>query len=202
MSIRMFNFELIQLNKMNKFLIFFAMGIFSLFSFKSSPKIDTIKPPVESIYDIQILGLEGDTLNLADYKGKKLMIVNVASKCGFTPQYKTLQELHEKYGDKLTIIGVPCNQFLNQEPGGAEEIASFCERNYGVTFKITEKVDVKGNNQHPLYSWLTSASKNGSEDSSVKWNFQKYLITENGELEAIFGSKVDPMSDEILAYLK
>lgn len=186
---------------MNKYFIFFAMGIFSFFSFKSAPKIKDIKPPVESIYDIQILGLEGDTMNLADYKGKKLMIVNVASKCGLTPQYKGLQELHDKYGDKVTIIGVPCNQFMGQEPGGPDEIATFCERNYGVKFKITEKVDVKGKNQHPLYAWLTSASKNGAEDSSVKWNFQKYLITANGELEAVFAPTVDPMSEEILKHL-
>ncbi len=178
------------------------MGFFGLFSFMSSNKIDQINPPVESIYDISIHGLAGDSLDLNDFKGKKLLIVNVASKCGFTPQYKDLQELHEKYGDKLVIIGVPCNQFMSQEPGDASEIATFCEKNYGVTFQITEKVDVKGNEQHPLYRWLTDKSKNGSGDSTVKWNFQKYLISESGELLQVFGSKVNPMSDEILAFLK
>jgi len=187
---------------MNKLIILSIMGLFGLFSFKSNSQITEIKPPVESIYDIQITGLEGDSLDLSLFKGKKLLIVNVASKCGFTPQYKDLQALHELYGEKLTIIGVPCNQFLGQEPGGADEIATFCERNYGVTFQITEKVDVKGKKQHPLYSWLTDKSKNGSKDSSVKWNFQKYLISENGELEGVFGSKVNPMSEEIQAYLK
>jgi len=141
-------------------------------------------------------------LDLNDYKGKKLLIVNVASKCGYTPQYKDLQELHEKYGEKVTILGVPCNQFLNQEPGTAEEIATFCEKNYGVSFQLTEKVDVKGKDQHPLYEWLTNKSKNGSQDSTVKWNFQKYVISENGELEAVFGSKVNPMSEEITNFFE
>jgi glutathione peroxidase len=130
------------------------------------------------------------------------MIVNVASKCGFTPQYKDLQELHELYGEKLMIIGVPCNQFMGQEPGDAEEIATFCERNYGVTFQMTEKVDVKGKDQHPMYTWLTQKSENGSQDSEVKWNFQKYIISENGELLGVFGSKVNPMSEEIQAFFK
>lgn len=178
------------------------MGIFSLFFSKSNAQISDVKPPVTSIYDIEINQLEGGSLDLSAFKGKKLLIVNVASKCGFTPQYKDLQDLHEKYGEKLTIIGVPCNQFLGQEPGGSDEIATFCERNYGVTFQITEKVDVKGKDQHPLYSWLTSKSKNGAKDSKVKWNFQKYIISENGELEAVFGSKTNPMSEEIQAYFK
>lgn len=185
---------------MNKFIILTLMGLFSIF--KSNGQVTEIKTPVASIYDIHINSLEGDSVDLSSFKGKKLLIVNVASKCGFTPQYKDLQDLSELYGEKLVIIGVPCNQFLNQEPGGAEEIATFCERNYGVTFLITEKVDVKGNEQHPLYAWLTEKSKNGSLDSEVKWNFQKYLITENGELEGVFGSKVNPMSEEIQGYLK
>lgn len=178
------------------------MGIFSLFSFKSNAQIVEVKPPSSSIYDIQINSLEGDSLDLSAYKGKKLLIVNVASKCGFTPQYKDLQELHELYGEDMAIIGVPCNQFLGQEPGDAEKIATFCERNYGVTFQMTEKVDVKGKKQHPLYTWLTDKSENGSQDSSVKWNFQKYVVSENGELLAIFGSKVNPMSEEIQAFFK
>ncbi|NVK64958.1 MAG: glutathione peroxidase [Flavobacteriales bacterium] len=169
-----------------------AMGILTVSSYAQT----------ESVYDIKINSLEGEALDLNDYKGKKLLIVNVASKCGYTPQYKDLQQLHEKYGDKVTILGVPCNQFMNQEPGTAEEIATFCERNYGVTFQLTEKVDVKGKDQHPLYEWLTDKSKNGLEDSTVKWNFQKYIISENGELEAVFGSKVNPMSEEITTYFE
>ncbi len=169
-----------------------AMGLLTVSSYAQT----------ESVYDIKINSLEGEALDLNDYKGKKLLIVNVASKCGYTPQYKDLQQLHEKYGDKVTILGVPCNQFMNQEPGTAEEIATFCERNYGVTFQLTEKVDVKGKDQHPLYEWLTDKSKNGLEDSTVKWNFQKYIISENGELEAVFGSKVNPMSEEITTYFE
>lgn len=187
---------------MNKFIILSIMGLFSLLSFKSNSQIAEVKPPATPIYDIEINALEGDSLDLSAFKGKKILIVNVASKCGYTPQYKDLQALHEKYGDKLVIIGVPCNQFLGQEPGGADEIATFCERNYGVTFQITEKVNVKGSNQHPLYSWLTDKTKNGSQDSKVKWNFQKYIISEKGELEAVFGSKVNPMSEEIQAFFK
>jgi glutathione peroxidase len=187
---------------MKNFLIFGVMGIFSLLSSKSNAQMVEVKTPVSSIYDININSLEGDSLDMSDYKGKKLLIVNVASKCGFTPQYKDLQELHETYGDDVTIIGVPCNQFMGQEPGDAEKIAEFCERNYGVTFQMTEKVEVKGKNQHPLYTWLTDKTENGSQDSTVKWNFQKYLVSENGELLAIFGSKVNPMSEEIQAFFK
>lgn len=187
---------------MNKYILFGAMGLFGLFSFGSKSNIVEATTPVESIYDIHINTLEGDSLDLGQFAGKKILIVNVASKCGFTPQYKDLQELNELYGDKLVIIGVPCNQFMNQEPGDASEIATFCERNYGVTFQITEKVDVKGKDQHPLYSWLTEKAKNGSEDSDVKWNFQKYLISEKGELLGVFGSKVNPLSDDIVNLVK
>ncbi|MFT5778143.1 MAG: glutathione peroxidase [Crocinitomicaceae bacterium] len=187
---------------MNIKLIISTMTLFGLFSFMFNPKIKELKTPVQPIYEIEINALNGDALDLSDYSGKKLLIVNVASKCGFTPQYKGLQELQEAYGDQLTIIGVPCNQFMGQEPGTSEEIASFCQVNYGVTFQITEKVDVKGKDQHPLYQWLTKKENNGSENSSVKWNFQKYLISENGELEAIFSTKTVPMSEEITKHFQ
>lgn len=182
--------------------VIIAMGILSWIGLGSSQKIDRIVPPVESIYEIQINKLDGNPLDLKQFEGKKLMIVNVASKCGLTPQYEELQKLHEQYGESLTIIGVPCNQFMNQEPGTKEEIAEFCQKNYGVEFIITEKVDVKGADQHPLYQWLTSKSKNGSTDSSVKWNFQKYLISESGELLSVFAPTVKPMDEEILNSLK
>lgn len=155
-------------------------------------------PANESLYDISIKSLDGKDINLTDYKGKKILFVNVASECGFTPQYAGLQKLHEEYGDKVTIIGVPCNQFGGQEPGTHDEIAAFCERNYGVTFLITEKVDVKGENQHPLYAWLTQKDKNGVLDSEVKWNFQKYLISETGELLEMFSTRVKPMDDKVI----
>ncbi len=134
----------------------------------------------KSIYDYSIKSIDGETINLSDYKGKKMLLVNVASECGYTKQYKDLQELHEKHGDKLVIIGFPCNQFGGQEPGSHEEIKTFCEKNFGVTFQLTEKIDVKGKEQHAIYQWLTEKELNGVEDSSVKWNFHKYLIDENG----------------------
>tara|TARA_R110002050_G_scaffold141251_2_gene266320 strand:+ start:27533 stop:28093 length:561 start_codon:yes stop_codon:yes gene_type:complete len=171
---------------------------FLLFSFTISPDEKSLS---NSIYDIQISTLMGDKLDMNSLKGKKVLFVNVASKCGFTPQYAELQKLHETHGDKVTIIGVPCNQFGSQEPGSAKEIQSFCTKNYGVTFMITEKVDVKGDNQSNLYAWLTQKKLNGVQDSKVKWNFQKYLISENGELMHVFDSSTKPMSKELIDLL-
>ena len=141
---------------------------------------------------------EQETINMANFKGKKILVVNVASKCGYTPQYTGLQKLYEEYGDQLVIIGFPCNQFGKQEPGTKEEIAEFCEKNYGVTFPISTKVDVKGSNQHPIYQWLTSKEKNGLGDYSVQWNFSKFLIDEEGNLVAHFGTRVKPYDTELL----
>lgn len=177
-------------------------GLFGLFTMNKVPKITQAQEPTASIYEIKIKTLNGDDLDLSAYKGKKLLIVNVASKCGLTPQYEELQKLHEQYGDKVTLLGVPCNQFLGQEPGSSEEIATFCSVNYGVTFQLTEKVNVKGNEQHALYEWLTKKSLNGAEDSEVKWNFQKYLIDENGRLEAVFSPRTTPLDEEIVSHFK
>ncbi len=157
---------------------------------------------IDSIYDIEINSLEGKPLKLSEFKGKHILFVNVASQCGFTPQYKALQELHEAYKNKLQVIGVPCNQFGSQEPGNAESIKSFCEKNYGVRFLITEKIDVKGNNQHPLYTWLTQKENNGRKNSSVKWNFQKYLIDSDGNLVDYYFSNTSPLSLKITKHLK
>jgi glutathione peroxidase len=156
----------------------------------------------QSIYDIEINSLQGKAINLSEFKGKKILFVNVASKCGFTPQYRELQELHEKYSDKLVVIGLPCNQFGKQEPGKSDEIQEFCEVNYGVTFLITEKIDVKDSTQHPLYRWLTKKAINGKQNSTVKWNFQKYLVDENGEFLDYFYSITKPMNSRITSYLK
>lgn len=155
-----------------------------------------------SLYDISINSLTGEAIDLSSFKGKKILIVNTASECGFTGQYEGLQELYNTYKDKLVVIGVPCNQFGGQEPGTATEIQSFCKQNYGVTFLMTEKVDVKGENQHPLYKWLTSKELNGVSSSSVKWNFQKYLIDEKGNLIDYYYSITSPTSTKITKHLK
>jgi glutathione peroxidase len=152
-------------------------------------------------YDFKVKTLEGGDFDFSTLKGKKVMIVNTASKCGYTPQYEDLQLLHEQFGQKLVIIGFPANNFMNQEPGSAEEIRQFCSDNYDVTFMLMEKISVKGKDMHPLYQWLTSKDMNGVMDSSVKWNFQKYLVDENGKLVDVLYSKEKPGSEKVLAWL-
>lgn len=154
------------------------------------------------VYDYSFKDIDGNDVALSSFKGKKILFVNVASKCGFTPQYAELQELHEKFGDKVVIIGFPCDQFGGQEPGSEEEIQSFCQKNYGVEFLMASKIDVKGNNQNPIYTWLTSEEKNGVESSKVMWNFQKYIVDENGMYIAHFKSGVKPTDAEITDLLK
>lgn len=155
----------------------------------------------QPLYGIKINTLQGKPLDLSEFKGKKILFVNVASKCGFTPQYRELQELSETYKN-LVVIGVPCNQFGKQEPGNSEEIEEFCQVNYGVSFLITEKIDVKGSNKHPLYAWLTTKTINGKQNSTVKWNFQKYLVDEHGEFLDYFYSITKPTNSRITSYLK
>ena len=152
-------------------------------------------------YDFKVKTLEGEDFNLASLKGKKVMVVNTASKCGYTPQYKDLEELYKQYNGRLIIIGFPANNFLNQEPGSALEIRQFCTDNYSVTFPLMEKISVKGNDMHPPYKWLTTKSLNGVMDSEVKWNFQKYLIDENGKLVDVLYSKEKPGSEKVIAWL-
>jgi glutathione peroxidase len=156
----------------------------------------------ESIYNIKLEDISGKSIDLSQYKGKKILFVNVASKCGFTNQYDGLQELYTQYKDKLVIIGLPCNQFGGQEPGTETEIQSFCRLNYGVDFPMTKKIDVKGRNQHPIYAWLTKKELNGKKSSSVKWNFQKYLVDENGNLIDYYYSMTKPLSKKITKHLK
>lgn len=154
----------------------------------------------KTIYDFSIKSLDGNSLiKLSDFKGKKLLLVNTASKCGFTPQYEDLQKMYETYKDKLIVIGFPCNQFFKQEPGTPEDIATFCTKKYGVTFPLTEKIDVKGKGQHPIYQWLCQKGNNGVEDVKVAWNFGKFLIDEEGKFIEYFPSKVKPLSEEILS---
>ena len=156
----------------------------------------------QSIHSFKVAGIDGKQINLAAYKGKKILIVNTASKCGYTPQYESLQKVYDQYKDKLVIIGFPCNQFGGQEPGTNAEIVEFCEKNYGVTFPLADKVDVKGTDQSSIYQWLTQKTKNGVLDATIGWNFNKFLLDENGKMLAYFPSNVKPDSDAILNYLK
>ncbi|WP_340115121.1 glutathione peroxidase [Maribellus mangrovi] len=154
-------------------------------------------------YQFTVKDIDGNNFDLSTLKGKKVLVVNTASKCGFTPQYEQLQQLYEKYGgDHFTIIGFPANNFLKQEPGSNEEIKDFCQKNYGVTFPMMAKISVKGDDMHPLYHWLTEKSKNGVMDSKVGWNFQKYLIDENGNLVDMVKSKVKPDDERIVSWIE
>lgn len=161
-----------------------------------------ITTQAQSIHNFTVKSIDGKSLNLASFKGKKILIVNTASKCGYTPQYEALEKVYEQYKDKLVIIGFPCNQFGGQEPGSNEEIVAFCKKNYGVSFPLADKIDVKGDNMAPIYQWLTTKSKNGILDASISWNFNKFLIDENGKMIAYFPSNVKPDSETILSYLK
>ncbi|MDA9576274.1 glutathione peroxidase [Flavobacteriaceae bacterium] len=150
-----------------------------------------------NIYDIKINALDRSPIALKTFEGKYILFVNVASECGFTNQYEGLQKLYDTYKNDLMIIGVPCNQFGQQEPGSSEQIQSFCKKNYGVTFLMTEKIKVKGKDKHPLYEWLTNKDLNGVKSTSVKWNFQKYIVGRNGEFIDYFYSMTKPMSSKI-----
>ena len=163
-----------------------------------SPNATTATVPTQSFYDFKMLAIDGTEIDLSKYKGKKVLVVNTASKCGFTPQYKDLEALHQKIGDKLVILGFPANNFMGQEPGSNTEIASFCQKNYGVTFQMFEKIDVVGKNQHPLYKFLSDKTLNGWNDQAPSWNFCKYLIDENGRLLKFYKSGVNPLDDEIV----
>jgi glutathione peroxidase len=155
-----------------------------------------------SIYDFKVTSLDGKEIDFSNYKGKKILVVNTASECGYTPQYADLQKLYDQYKDKLVIVGFPANNFGGQEPGSNAEIASFCKKNYGVTFPMAEKVSVKGDDTHPIFKYLEEeAKKLGTQDPVVKWNFTKFLIDENGKLVKVFPSKVNPMSEELTVYL-
>jgi len=172
----------------------------SLFSFF---KKDTKSYPKGSIHSFVVKTLQGNEFDFSTLKGKKILIVNTASKCGLTPQYEKLQKIYDKYkSDNFEIIGFPANNFLWQEPGNSNDIQEFCSINYGVTFPMMEKISVKGKNIHPVYEFLTKKSKNGVKNSSVKWNFQKYLLNENGELEKVISPKTQPDDRSITAWIE
>ena len=156
----------------------------------------------KTLHDFTVITLEGEDFDMAQLKGKKVLIVNTASKCGNTPQYEGLQELYEKYGSEdFVIIGFPANNFLRQEPGSNEDIREFCTINYGVTFPMMAKISVKGKDMHPLYGWLTKKELSGYKDSSVKWNFQKYLVDEEGKLVGMLSPKTKPLSEDIVNWV-
>lgn len=157
----------------------------------------------KSFYDFVVKDIDGKEFALSSLTGKKVMVVNTASKCGLTPQYAKLESLYKSYGGKdFIIIGFPANNFMKQEPGSDAQIKSFCTEEYGVSFPMMSKISVKGDDMHPLYQWLTEKEKNGLEDSKVSWNFQKYLIDENGKLVKVISPRTDPLDDEIVNWIK
>lgn len=189
---------------MQKYYVFILL--FSMLSCKNvaqnTTNMDSKTTPTASLHDFTVTDLYGDTFNMADLKGKKVMVVNTASKCGLTPQYKDLQALYEKYQDQnFVIIGFPANDFMQQEPGSNEDIATFCEVNYGVTFPMMAKIVVKGEGMHPLYQFLTRKSLNGLQDNEVEWNFQKYLINEEGVLEMVVSPRTLPTDTAIINWI-
>jgi len=176
-----------------KYLLTFAVVAFlSAFSLPGDP----------SIHSFKVKSIEGGTIDFSKFKGKKILVVNTASKCGYTPQYEALEKVYQEYKDKLVIIGFPANNFGGQEPGADSEIQEFCKARFGVKFPLASKVSVKGDDTAPIYKWLTSKAENGVLDAEVKWNFGKFLLDENGKLIAYFPSKVTPDSEEILKYIK
>ena len=192
----------LKVNYMSKIIGIFLITILTYTGIKLSniPKNDFSK--MKSIYEIPLNDIKGNPLELSKFKGKYMLFVNVASKCGFTKQYKELQQLYVNNQDKIVVIGVPCNQFGNQEPGNEKQISLFCSEKYNVSFPLTEKLKVRGSEQHMLYAWLTSKFLNGSKNSSVKWNFQKYLVSPDGNLVDYWYSLTSPSSSKITNYLK
>ena len=172
-----------------------------LFVKENSPSIIKNISIEDSFYNLSAMTIEGKIINFSDFKGKKILIVNVASKCGYTPQYEDLQVLHRKYSDRLAILAFPSNNFGFQEPGSNDEIVEFCESKYGVEFQLFEKTDVRGKNSHPVYKWLSNVSSNGWNDKSPRWNFFKYLIDESGKLNGVYSSSTTPLDKEIIDFI-
>ena len=181
--------------------IFIALGFSAWNVYGGVSTYTPIEAPT-SFYDLSCETLEGETLDFNSLRGKKVLIVNTASECGFTSQYEGLQKLHEEYGgDDFVIIGFPCNDFGKQESGTHEEIGAFCSKNFGVTFQMMEKVSVKGSNTHSVYNWLLNEAENGVSNHNVRWNFHKFLIDENGALVASLRSGVNPEDNRVINFL-
>ena len=184
-----------------KKIVYFLLSLFSKKHIKGKPTNSAVSMPTKSFYDFTVRSIEGKDIPLSTYKGKKVLVINTASECGYTAQFSELEELHEKHKDKLVLLGFPSNNFGGQEPGNNAEIATFCQRNFGVTFQLFEKSDVVGPNQSALYQWLTHEEQNGWNNTAPSWNFCKYLINENGELVKFYSSAVSPMSSDVLREL-
>ncbi|KAB1157860.1 glutathione peroxidase [Flavobacterium luteum] len=190
-----------------KKIITIAISVFLLVGCQGQSQTKTVTKTTvmekQNIYQFKVEDLSGKTFDFATLKGKKIMIVNTASKCGLTPQYKDLEKIYKEYKDKnFIIIGFPANNFGQQEPGTNQEIGAFCQQNYGVTFPMMSKISVKGNDMDKVYQFLTQKSKNGLQDSEVEWNFQKYLINEKGELEKVISPQVLPTDNVIINWIK
>lgn len=205
------NFESLLLiylnfNKMKTLVVLFSLNIF--WSCSQSKNVQPISKSTsmnekQSIHQYSVTDIDGNNYDFKTLKGKKIMVVNTASKCGLTPQYEKLEALYQKYKDSsFVIVGFPANDFLAQEPGSNEEIASFCKKNYGVTFPMMAKISVKGKDIHPIYQFLTEKEKNGLEENSVQWNFQKYLIDENGYLVKVISPRTSPDDSEITNWIE
>ena len=188
-----------------KNLLMYAFGLLLFWSCQGQNKQskNDVTMQKQTIYQFKVEDLSGKIFDFASLKGKKIMIVNTASKCGLTPQYKDLDAIYKQYKDKnFVIVGFPANNFAKQEPGTNEEIASFCQLNYGVSFPMMDKISVKGDDMHEVYQFLTQKSKNGLEDSEVAWNFQKYLLNEKGELVKVISPKTLPTDSEVVNWIK
>jgi len=176
------------------FLLIAGIGIFTVFNLNSSEKIPDIP---KSFYALSAEDINGEVISMSSFKGKKVLVVNVASQCGYTPQYEGLQTLYETYSDSLVVLGFPSNDFMWQEPGSNSEIKTFCQRTYGVTFPMFSKIHVKGRKQHPIYDWLSDSELNGWNDENPSWNFNKYLLDEKGNLIEWFGANLEPLDTMI-----
>ena len=185
------------------FIILLSVGAFLQSCTQQKTEISQDKnTPMKSIYDFKVESIDGKEINFADFKGKKILIVNTASECGFTPQYKDLEQVSKEYGNKVVVVGFPANNFGSQEPGSNAEIGAFCEKNFGVTFPLAAKVSVKGEDTAPIFKFLTDKCLNGVKDTTIVWNFTKFLVDENGKLIDSFISTTKPTSESITKYLK
>jgi glutathione peroxidase len=186
---------------MNLMLLISILGLFGCHRGVRAPDPASASPSTVGFHSLVATDIHGQPFSFSQLKGKKALLVNTASECGYTPQYKELQELHESFGEKgLVIVGFPCNQFGGQEPGGAQQIEAFCQKNFGVTFRMMDKVEVKGQGQHPVYAWLTQKAQNGAMDAEVKWNFHKFLVDGDGQLVLSLGSGVSPLDERIVKW--